>query len=195
MTALEKRIIEISYKKKLSHIGSCLSAVSIIEDIFETKKSDEKFVLSAGHSALALYVIQEKYGHNAEDLFDRCGVHPDRLKTPEAIDCTTGSLGQGITVALGMAMADRGKNVYCLISDGEAVEGSVYESLLIKQKFNIDNLKVFCNWNGYSAFDNTAWLGLPGVEIIDTSEHWFIKKFKQEAHYRVLTEQDYAEIV
>ena len=58
---LKKRILEISYKKKLSHLGSCLTAVDIIDEIFKIKKPDEKFVLSSGHAALALYVVLEKY--------------------------------------------------------------------------------------------------------------------------------------
>lgn len=196
MNPLERRIIEISYGYKLSHIGSCLTAVGIIDKIFKEKLPRDKFVLSCGHAGLALYVVLEQYGYNAEDLFTRCGVHPDRMKAPEAIDCSTGSLGQGLPIALGMALADRARTVYCLISDGEASEGSIYEALNIKRKYKVDNLKVYMNYNGWGAYDEIRGsFDLRGVIVVDTSQHWFIKKFKQEAHYRVLTEQDYAEAI
>src|SRR2546427_251920 len=58
---LKKRIIEISYKNKLSHIGSCLTAVDIIDEIYAIKKPNEKFILSSGHAGLALYCVIEKY--------------------------------------------------------------------------------------------------------------------------------------
>lgn len=208
MNQLEKRIIDISYKKGLSHIGSCLTAVGIIDDIFKQKKPDEKFVLSCGHAGLALYVVLEsidfkpniftEYGieqfeHNAEELFDRCGVHPDRMLAPEAIDCSTGSLGLGITIALGMAMADISKKVYCLISDGEAMEGSVYEAINVKKKHNVNNLIVYMNYNGLGAYDKISknlLPYLPGVIVIDNSDHWFIREYGQESHYKILKEHE-----
>src|SRR3990167_1530072 len=121
---LKRRIIEISYEKGLSHLGSCLTAVDIIKEIYDIKKPYEKFVLSSGHAGLALYVVGEKYfrdavdtcvSHSAEYLFSKHGVHPNRDRH---IDASSGSLGHGIGIAVGMALADRSKNVYCLISDG-----------------------------------------------------------------------------
>lgn len=153
LTPLEQRILEISYKHKLSHIGSCLTAVKIIDEIYSKKKPDERFVLSCGHAGLALYVVLEKYNiANAEYLLDQCGVHPDRILGGEAIDCSTGSLGQGLPIALGMALADRSKNVYCLVSDGECSEGSVYEALNIMNDEKINNLYVHLNYNQFGAY-------------------------------------------
>lgn len=196
MTSLERRILDISYKHKLSHIGSCLTAVGIIDEIYRKKQPDEKFVLSCGHAGVALYVVLEKYLLcDAEQLYLECGVHPDRTLAPNLIDCSTGSLGQGISIALGMALADRSKNVYCLISDGEATEGSVYEALNIKWKYSIDNLIVYCNFNGYSAYDKITVDSLPGVEIIDTSNNWFMQLYGQEAHYKVLNQSEYEEAI
>ncbi len=199
MTELERRIIEISYKQKLAHIGSCLTAVAIIDGIFKVKLPSEKFVLSAGHAGLALYTVIEKYYKvDAESLFHKCGVHPDRLRSPEFIDCSTGSLGLGLPIALGMALADRSKKVYCLVSDGECAEGSIYESLNIKERKCVDNLIVFCNYNGWSAYGNSIPIQLkrlPGIVLVDTSEHWFIEKYKQEAHYKVLNSVEYEEAI
>lgn|SRR3990167_7402811 len=158
---LKRRIIEISYKHKLSHLGSCLTAVDIIDEIYRTKNPDDKFVLSSGHAGLALYVVLEKYESNAEhtidakDLYIKHGVHPNR-DLQNGIWVSSGSLGNGLPIALGMALADRNKNVYCLISDGECAEGSIWEAMRIKEEKQIGNLKVYLNWNGWGAYRETA---------------------------------------
>ena len=67
MINLKKRILEIAYKNKLSHLGSYLSSVGIIDEIYKTKNHDDIFILSSGHASLALYVTLEKYeDKNAE---------------------------------------------------------------------------------------------------------------------------------
>lgn len=147
----EKRILEISHKYKLSHLSSNLSSVNIIDEIYSIKKENERFILSNGHAGLALYVVLEKYyGIDAEKLHAKHGVHPNR-DLENKIFYSTGSLGCGLPAACGMALADRTKNVYCLISDGEMFEGSVYETFNIVNKYNINNLKIYANVNGYSA--------------------------------------------
>lgn len=194
---LKKRIIDISYRHKLSHLSSCLTAVEIIEEIYKLKQPDEKFVLSAGHAGLALYVVLEKYeGFDAEDLLKRSGIHPSRLPfvgERQPFSCSTGSLGMGITVAVGMALADRTKNVYCLVSDGEVMEGCYHESCNIKLSEELDNLKLYVNCNGYSAYNIMDVNELTIPNKVDTShvyrEFEFLKGL--EAHYHVLTEEEY----
>jgi len=154
MNQLHNRIIEISKKHHLSHLGSNLTAVDIIDEIYQLKGEDDPFILSSGHAGLALYTVLEKYyGFDAEKLYLKHGTHPHQ-DMEDKIYCSTGSLGMGIGVAVGMALADRTKNVYCLISDGEAFEGSVYEAANVIRKYKVSNLKVYCNWNGYSAYDS-----------------------------------------
>ena len=153
MNDLEKRIVSLSYKHHLSHISSCLTSVNVIDKIYQVKKKDEPFILSNGHAGLALYTILEKYeGKNAENLWKKHGTHPNRDKE-DGIWCSTGSLGQGITIAVGMALADRSRNVYVLISDGECAEGAVWEALMIASKLKLENLRITCIGNGYSAFN------------------------------------------
>ena len=153
MNTLQNRVLEISKKLQLSHLGSCLTSVDIIDEIYELKEDDEKFVLSCGHAGLALYVVIEKYeGINAKVNFLLHGTHPNRCEKSK-IHCSTGSLGQGLPIALGMAFADRTKNVYCLISDGECSEGTIWETANVMQKYDITNLKVYLNFNGFSAYD------------------------------------------
>ncbi len=97
-------------------------------------------------------ILEKYYGFDAEKLYLKHGTHPHR-DLDDKIYCSTGSLGMGIGIAAGMAIADRSKNVYCLISDGECFEGSVYEAANVIRKYKMTNLKVWCNWNGYSAYD------------------------------------------
>ena len=152
MSELHDRIIEISKKNNLAHVGSCLTAVGIIDEIYQTKETDEPFILSCGHCGLAHYVVNEKYyGIDAEKIFAHHGTHPERCSQC-MLHVSTGSLGHGLGIALGMALADRSKNVYCLISDGEAYEGSIWEVGNVMRKYDVSNLKVYLNWNGWSAY-------------------------------------------
>lgn len=201
---LKRRIIEISHKHKLSHLGSCLTAVDIIQDIYKTKKDDEKFVLSQGHSGLALYTVMEAiYPRvDAEKFVNEMGIHPDRLFDNEFIDCSTGSLGQGLPIALGMALADRTKNVYCLISDGELGEGSLYESLLLAKKFNVSNLKIYVNSNGYGGYGETV--GIPSlitigdfykhdvqITLFNTNVDYLFFLSGLKGHYHTMSDSEY----
>jgi len=79
MNGLHDRIIEISKKLGLAHLGSNLTSVDIIDEIYSIRKDDEPFILSSGHAGLALYVVIEKYYKiNAENIFAHHGTHPDR---------------------------------------------------------------------------------------------------------------------
>ena len=192
MNELHERIIEISKKYKLSHLGSNLTSVDIIDTIYSLKGDNDPFILSMGHAALALYVVNEKWhGIDAEQVYLRHGVHAERCGLCH-ISCSAGSLGIGITIALGMALADRTKNVYCLISDGEIYEGSVYETANAIRKYNITNLKLYLNYNGWSAYDSVPqWMVdniirlIPDIEVWHTSvEKYGLKGLS--AHYVTL---------
>lgn len=146
---LANKVLEISKKRGSTHIGSCLSALPIIKEIYEEKKPEDVFVLSNGHAFLAWAVVLEHYsGQDAEQLAEKHGTHPTR-SLEDGILVSTGSLGHGLGIALGMAIA--GERVHCLISDGEASEGSIWEALRIKTELGIDNLIVHANLNGYTA--------------------------------------------
>ena len=203
---LKRRIIEISYKHKLSHLGSCLTAVDIIEAIYSQMDIHrDKFILSSGHAGLAQYVVIEKHqGKNAEDIFNHHGVHPDKCK-----ECylwaSTGSLGHGIGIAVGMALANRNKNIYCLISDGECAEGSVQESVRIAGQYKLTNLKLHVNDNGWAAYqrtdsyfilmrlvnENKDVLDLPLIQSWKTNVGYIPFLKGQSAHYKVMNWQEY----
>lgn len=150
---LRTRILDISYQSKFSHLGSCLSSVDLIDAIYKTKKKNEKFILSNGHAGIAWYVVLEKYGYfKNPKTINTLNIHPDR-NIKHDIHVSTGSLGQGLPIALGMAFADRKKNVYCMISDGECTEGSIWETLRVASEKKIYNLKIILNANGWGAYD------------------------------------------
>lgn len=199
---LKKRILDISYKHKLSHIGSCLVAIDVLDRIYSVKKKEEPFILSNGHAGLALYVILEKYeGQDAEQLYLKHGTHPNRdLKA--GIWASTGSLGHGIGIAVGMALANPERTVYVTISDGECAEGSVWEALAVARKYQIENLRVTLIANGYSAYDKVD------IDDLDIRINSFYPTMLVRtnmfsypdwlqglrAHYQVMSEGQYKEI-
>ncbi len=150
---LRIRILELSYQSNLSHLGSCLSSVDLIEAVYKTKKKDEKFILSNGHAGIAWYAVLEKYGYlKNPKIIKKLNIHPDRNMKHD-IHVSTGSLGQGLPIALGMALANRSENIYCMISDGECTEGSIWEALRVGWEKKVLNLKIIVNANGWSAYN------------------------------------------
>jgi len=205
---LKRRIIDISYKLKLGHIGSCLVAVDKIAEIYDKKEPDERFVLSSGHAHLAHLVVKDKdenlskqYGIDfAMEMVKDYGIHCDRQA---GCDVSTGSLGHGIGIALGMALADRTKNVYCIISDGETSEGSVWEALRIQKEQYVTNLLVYCVINGWGAYKE-----INSIELSNKLEYYswctpihvnmgMYPKWlqSQEGHYGVLDKKRYDEVM
>lgn len=147
-----RRVIELTKEADTTHIGSALSVVDIIDAVYKTKKPNEKFILSNGHAACALYVILESNGILKDPKINELGIHPERNPLID-IQMSTGSLGQGLPVAVGMALADRSKNVYCCISDGECAEGSIWEATSIASKYKLANLKIIINANGCAGYE------------------------------------------
>lgn len=149
------RLLEILHKAKYFHVGSCLSVIDLVDGIFAIKRKKEHFILSNGHTAAALYVVLEKYKFLKNPDVRKLGMHPER--NPKiGIDVSTGSLGQGLPIAVGMALAKRENTVYCIISDGECGEGSIWESLRVVHDMNICNLKIIVSANGWGGYDSIS---------------------------------------
>ena len=199
MNKLVKRILDISYQENLSHLSSCLSALPILEEIYTKKQEDEVFILSNGHAGLALYVVlEEKYGIDPVALLHKHGIHPGK-DLVNKLYCSTGSLGSGLPIAVGYALADRTKNVHCMISDGECAEGSIWESLRFIHKAKLDNLHVYANINGMSAYEYLdveylstrlqSFLPRINLRVSDPVEFSFAKGLL--THYYVMKPGDY----
>lgn len=199
MVDLKKRILDIAYKNKLSHLGSYLSSVEIIDEIYTNKHPNDIFILSSGHAALALYVVLEKHeGRDAEELFKKHGGHPHRDEE-NGLYCSTGSLGTGITIAVGRALANPKRKVHVLISDGEAAEGSIWEALRFIKENHVENIEVHVNINGYAAYDKVdveylvtrlkAFLPTINLHFTTVNQAPFLKGLN--AHYHIMSEEDY----
>lgn len=199
---LERRILELSYKYKLAHLSSCLTSLPILYKIFNTKNTNDIFILSNGHAGLAYYVILEHFfDFNAENLYNSMGIHP--CYQQYAIDCSTGSLGLGLSVGVGYALADKKRKVHVLISDGECLEGVIWESLAFADK-HLKNLIVHVNLNGFSAYDtldktkltNRLKTFYPKIKIYKTNS--FRKGILTNSiqdHYHNLTKDEYEKTI
>jgi transketolase len=203
MTELQRKVIDISYKYGLTHIGSCLNIVDYIDHVYSVKEKDDIFILSNGHAGLALYIVLEKYGlANVEDLITKHGTHPNR-DIDNGIYCSTGSLGSGLPIAVGAAIANHKRNVYVTISDGECAEGSIWESLKIASDLRLENLRIACIANGYSAYGK---VDLDALKMrLQTFYPILFLEFNLydfpdwaqglSAHYHKLTKETYAETI
>ena len=161
-------IIEGVYNAKCGHPGGSLSIADIMTYLyFEEMNVDPKnpkdakrdrFVLSKGHTAPALYaVLAEKGYFPKEDIktlrktTSHLQGHPDMKGTP-GVDMTTGSLGLGFSAACGMALSAKHYNddyrVYTVLGDGESEEGQVWEAAMFAAHYKLDNLVAILDWNG-----------------------------------------------
>lgn len=150
---LRKKIIEKGFKHKHGHYGSSMSCVDTVAYLHRNvMKENDIFIMSKGHGAPALHVVSEEMG-----LKPKWTIHLE-LNEKDGVMATGGSLGNGLSIALGRAYAKKlkgdGGKVYCLLGDGEMQEGIIWESLNIAKKLNIDNLIVLVDWNKYQAIDS-----------------------------------------
>ena len=164
---LRKSIIETVYQAQSGHPGGSLSCSDILTVLYfnqmniDPKKPNDmardRFVLSKGHCSPALYSVLALKGYfDKKDLqrFRKLDSylqgHPDMKKVP-GVDMTTGSLGQGLSAAVGMAIASKmneaGCRVYCLLGDGEIEEGQIWEACMAAYKNKLDNLCVILDNN------------------------------------------------
>ena len=165
---IRKDIVSMICKSKSGHPGGSLSAVEILTALYfdqmnidptNPKMEDrDRFVLSKGHAAPALYATLAERGYfpkeelnNLRKLGSMLQGHPDMKKIP-GVEMSTGSLGQGFSVACGMAMAAKLDNapwnVYALLGDGEVQEGIIWEAAMSAAHYKLDNMIAFLDYNG-----------------------------------------------
>lgn len=165
---IRKNILRTIASKGTGHVGGSLSIADTLAVLYsgvmnidpsDPKKADRDFiVLSKGHSGPAMYAALAAKGYFAEDVLDTLNKndtilpsHTDRTKTP-GVDMTTGSLGQGASLAAGAAFADqlegRENFTYLILGDGELDEGQVWESMLFAAHHRLTHLITFVDANG-----------------------------------------------
>ncbi len=165
---VRKRIIKATLRAGVSHIGGSLSIVEILTCLFNgilgidgenlSSRTRDQFVLSKGHAGLALYATLAEKGYLGEELFweygwekeTPLGIHPE-LGIP-GIDAATGSLGHGLALGIGFALAfsmqKKPFHVFVLIGDGELNEGTNWECLPLAVRYKLDNLTLIIDRNG-----------------------------------------------
>ncbi len=153
LQALRRRMVEIDYRYKHRHLPGSLSCLPIIADIYRTFDLDnDVFILSKGHSCSALYAVLEALGYKP----DVSKVHPERDITSGVV-MTAGSLGHGLPTAVGIAWAKQyqGKPgiVHVLLGGGECQEGTTWEGLHLAARFNLTNLVIHIDHNGFQGSD------------------------------------------
>lgn len=194
-------ILKMIYTAQSGHPGGSLSLVEILMSLYysvanidpknPTKEDRDRIVLSKGHGCPALYAILANKGYfPKEDLKDFRQVHshlqghPDMRKTP-GIDVNTGSLGHGVSIATGMALAAKHKKmdykVFAIIGDGEAQEGLVWEAAMASAHYKLDNLIVILDHNGLQ-IDGSNEDVLSIGDIVDKYRAFGFECFKVDGH-------------
>ena len=169
---MRARIIETSHRTNTPHLGSCLSCVDIlVAAYFHSLRLDPKkprdpdrdrFILSKGHGAAALFQVLGHRGFYPEAMLESYGQdgslfaeHPPAPEYLPGIEAATGSLGHGLPIGLGMALAGRihrkSYNVIALLSDGECNEGSVWEAAMMAASQKVERLAIFIDFNKWQA--------------------------------------------
>jgi len=167
-----KRILDISQTVGALHIAPAFSCLELVDTAYfglmrrtGDSETDDTFILSKGHGSLAQFVVLEELGIIApEQLNHYCkpgwplATHPD-YGTP-GIEASTGSLGHGLGLAVGMAYADKmnrkDREIYVVMSDGELMEGSVWEALMVAPSFGITRIVAMVDLNDFQSLGQTS---------------------------------------
>ena len=171
---LRRQIVRVLERGGRGHLGTSLSLVEMLRVLFDSVlhydpknpawPERDRFILSKGHGCIALYVLLQEKGFFPEgELWKFCrfdgilGGHPDP-KVP-GIEVSTGSLGHGLPVAVGMALAAKRRNaghrVFVVLGDGECNEGSVWEAAMSAAKHRLDNLVAMVDYNKQQSYGST----------------------------------------
>ena len=160
---IRRMVIELLYKHRACHLGPCMSCIEILVALYFGKimKSEDKFLLSPGWKAAALYsVLAEKGIIDWDDLYENYYEPGSKYwglvhHTVPGIEHSFGSAGHGLPVAIGIALAKRNRRIFVLISDGEMDCGTTWEGALFASHHKLDNLIVLVDYNKFQAFGRT----------------------------------------
>lgn len=169
-SALRRTILEQAHRAGVGHIGSALSVVEILVATLGTLRGEpddpdrDRFVMSKGHAALALYAALHASGRLPQELLDSycgdgtlLGTHPEH--DLDGVDFSSGSLGHGLSIGAGAALAARmqgsDRRAFVLVSDAELDEGSLWEAVMFAAHHRLRNLVVIVDANGQQALGHT----------------------------------------
>lgn len=160
---IRKHVLDMVYNKKSGHIGSSFSIAELISVLYSDYNINEvdKLILSKGHAVPAIYAVLYEMGKLTKEDIDSFREvnsalqgHPDKIRL-KYIDATTGSLGQGLSIAIGHSIGKNMKKedgkVFCILGDGEIQEGQVWEALMYYPMTKLNNLICFIDYNKYQS--------------------------------------------
>ncbi len=175
MNNIRAQVLRMTHRAQSSHVGSSLSVVELLmvlyRDILHVDKDfldwpdRDRFILSKGHACAALYAVLAERGffpeawleHYCEDGAQLAG-HITHVTVP-GVEVSTGSLGHGLSIGCGMALAakrdDRSYRVFVLLSDGECEEGSTWEAILFASHHRLDNIVAIVDYNKIQSLGTT----------------------------------------
>jgi len=160
-------VIRMLTEAASGHPGGSLSAIELVTALYAHEmrhdptnpamENRDRFIISKGHGVPAVYAVMAQVGYwpreellTLRKLDSRFQGHPDRCRLP-GLEASTGSLGQGLSIAIGLSLASKLDNdkfrVYCLIGDGESQEGQIWEAAMSAPKFALDNLVCILDYN------------------------------------------------
>lgn len=163
-----KEILDLYKKANAGHIGGSLSCLdSLVFLYFHYMNQDDRFILSKGHAALALYVVLVKKGLMDERLLETfyqngtyLAAHPPCNRLLDCIPFGSGSLGHGLSLAAGFALSSRFTNkqrrIFCLLSEGDCNEGSTWEAALFAAQHHLKDLYVIMDNNNLQGFGKAS---------------------------------------
>ncbi len=149
---LRRDTLKLCKETNDAHLGGYFSEIEILISLYDdVLKENDKFILSKGHASYPLYILLRERGYDP-----KITSHPD-IDEKNGICCTTGSLGHGLPIAVGMALArkiqNKGGKIYVLLGDCECYEGTLWESSNIARHFKLDNLVLIIDCNKLGALD------------------------------------------
>jgi len=167
-----KRMLDISQKVGAVHLAPSFSCLELVDTVYHAlmrrtgdAERDDTFILSKGHGSLAQFVVLEELGVIPRAWLDHfcqpgwpLATHPD-YGTP-GIEASTGSLGHGLGLAVGMAYADlrdgKERDIYVVMSDGELMEGAVWEALMVAPSFGLTRILALVDLNDFQSLGQTS---------------------------------------
>jgi len=149
---LRREVLDLAMEKKEAHLGGSFSIIEMMISLYEKKlTADDKFILSKGHCCFPQYLLLREKGYNP-----KIATHPD-MDLENGICCTSGSLGHGLPLGTGMALARKIQkqkgDIYVLMGDGECQEGTTWETMPLASYYKLDNLTVIVDHNKLQALD------------------------------------------
>lgn len=159
---IKKNIIRMAHYSHASHVGSALSVVDILFVLYsKIIKPADKVILSKGHASSALYATLAEFDHIDKSYLEQYYINDGKLPghldkdSVSAISASTGSLGHGLSLGLGMALADKSRHVYVILGDGECNEGSIWEAFILMGKLKLQNITIVIDHNNLQGYDKT----------------------------------------